>query len=44
MIDQSEIPSGSRIQFITLFLGGAQLCCAFASHGKLHKFAEKPIS
>jgi hypothetical protein len=45
MIDQSETLNGSQVQFITLFLGGAQLCCAFASHGKLHEFgAEKSIS
>jgi hypothetical protein len=29
VIDQSEIPSCSQVQFITLFSGGAQLCCAF---------------
>ncbi len=29
MIDQSEILSRSQVQFITLFFGGAQLCCAF---------------
>jgi hypothetical protein len=28
MIDQSEIPSCSQVQFITLFFGGAQLYCA----------------
>ncbi len=29
MIDQSEILSRGHVQFITLFFGGAQLCCAF---------------
>jgi hypothetical protein len=29
VIDQSEILSRSHVQFITLFSGGAQLCCAF---------------
>jgi hypothetical protein len=29
MIDQSETLSHSQVQFITLFLGGAQLCCVF---------------
>jgi hypothetical protein len=29
MINQSEILSHSQVQFITLFFGGAQLCCAF---------------
>jgi hypothetical protein len=29
VIDQSEILSRSQVQFITLFLGGTQLCCAF---------------
>jgi hypothetical protein len=28
-LDKSEIPSHSQVQFITLFLGAAQLCCAF---------------
>jgi len=28
-MDQSEILNGSQVEFITLFLGGAQLCCAF---------------
>ncbi len=28
MIDQSEILSRSQVQFITLFFGGVQLCCA----------------
>jgi hypothetical protein len=28
-IDKSEILSWSQVQFMTLFLGGAQLCCAF---------------
>ncbi len=28
VIHQSEILSSSQVQFITLFLGGAQLCCA----------------
>jgi hypothetical protein len=28
VIDQSEILSRSHVQFITLSLGGAQLCCA----------------
>jgi hypothetical protein len=28
VIDQSETLSRSQVQFITLFLGGAQLCCA----------------
>jgi hypothetical protein len=45
MIDHLEILSGSQVQLITLIFGGAQLCCAFASHSKLHEFgAEKPIS
>ncbi len=29
MIDQSEILIRSQVQFITLFFGGAQLCCTF---------------
>ncbi len=29
VIDQSEILSRSQVQFITVLLGGAQLCCAF---------------
>ncbi len=29
MIDQSEILSHNQVQFITLFFGGAELCCAF---------------
>ncbi len=29
VIDQSEIPSRSHVQLITLFLGGAQLYCTF---------------
>jgi hypothetical protein len=29
VIDQSKILSGSQAQFITLFLEGVQLCCAF---------------
>ncbi len=29
MIDQSKILSHSQVQFITLFFGGPQLCCAF---------------
>ncbi len=29
MIDQSELLSRSHVQFITLFFGGVQLCCAF---------------
>jgi hypothetical protein len=45
IIDQSEILSRSHIQFSTLFFGGAQLCCAFYQHSKLHDFgAENPIS
>jgi hypothetical protein len=28
VINQSEIFTRSQVQFITLFLGGAQLCCA----------------
>ncbi len=28
VIDQSEILSRSQVQFITLFFGGEQLCCA----------------
>jgi hypothetical protein len=46
MIDQSEILSRSQVQFITLFLGSAQLCVApFTSQGKLLEFgAKKPIS
>jgi hypothetical protein len=42
MINQSEILSCSHVQLITLFFGGAPLCCAFYQPGKLHKFgAEK---
>jgi len=42
MIDQSKILSRNRVQFITLFFGGAQ---PFTSHDKLHEFgAEKLIS
>jgi hypothetical protein len=51
MIHQSEILNCSWVQFITLFFGGAQLCCAshgtavFTSHGKLREFGvEKAIS
>jgi hypothetical protein len=45
MIDESEILTRTQVQFITLFFGGAQLCCAFTSHGKVHEFgAEKPFS
>jgi hypothetical protein len=45
MINQSEVLNRSHVQFITLFFGGAQLCCAFTSHSKLHAFgAKKPIS
>jgi hypothetical protein len=46
MIDQSEILSRSQVQFITLFFGGAQLCCDFTNHAAtLNEFgAEKPIS
>jgi hypothetical protein len=29
VIDQSETLSRSQVQFNPLFLGGAQLCCAF---------------
>jgi hypothetical protein len=29
MMDQSEILSRNQVQFIILFLGGAQLCCVF---------------
>ncbi len=29
IIDQSEILSRGQVQFITLFFGGAQLCCDF---------------
>jgi len=29
MIDQLKILSCGQVQFITLFFGGAQLCCAF---------------
>ncbi len=29
MIDQSEILSSSKVQFITLLFGGTHLCCAF---------------
>jgi hypothetical protein len=40
MIDQSEVLSRSQVQFITLFVGGAQL-----RHLKLDEIsAEKPIS
>jgi hypothetical protein len=28
-LDQSKILSRNQVQFITLFFGGAQLCCAF---------------
>jgi hypothetical protein len=43
MIDQSEILSRSQVQFIALFFGDAQLCCAF-HQPRLHEFgAEKPI-
>jgi hypothetical protein len=31
VIDQREILSRNQVQFITHFLGGAQLCCAFLS-------------
>jgi hypothetical protein len=41
MIDQSEILSRNQVQFITLFFGGAELCCTFTSHGKLHAFGAK---
>jgi hypothetical protein len=45
VIDQSQILSHSQVQFITLLLGGGQLCSAFTSHGKVYKFgAEKPVS
>jgi hypothetical protein len=47
MIDQSEILSCSHVQFITLFFGSTQLCCAFYQpwQAALHEFgAEKPIS
>jgi hypothetical protein len=41
-IDQSEILSRSQVQFITLVLGGAELCVApFSSLGKLHEFGAK---
>jgi hypothetical protein len=29
MINQSEILSRNQVQIMTLFSGGAQLCCAF---------------
>jgi len=29
MIDYSDILSRRQVQFITLFFGGAELCCAF---------------
>jgi hypothetical protein len=45
MINQSEILNRSHLQFITLFFGGAQLCCAFTSHSQLQEFgAKKSIS
>jgi hypothetical protein len=45
MINQSEILSRSQVQFITLFFGGAHLCCTFYQPRKLREFgAEKPIS
>jgi hypothetical protein len=41
MIDQSEIPSRSQVQFSTLFFE----VVPFTSHGTLLEFdAEKPIS
>jgi len=46
MIDQSEELSRSKVQFITHFFGGAQLCCDVYQQprGKLDEFgAEKPI-
>jgi len=45
MIDQSEILSRSKVQFITPFFGGAQLCCDFYQpRDKLDEFgAEKPL-
>ncbi len=45
VMDQSEILNRSQVQFITLLLGGAQLCCAFYQPRKQHEFgAEKSIS
>jgi hypothetical protein len=45
VIDQSKILSRSQVQFIILFLGGAQCVAPPTSLGKLRKFgAEKPIS
>jgi len=46
MIDQSKILSRSQVQFfITLFLGGAQLCSAFYQAQQAAWIdAEKPIS
>jgi hypothetical protein len=46
VIDQSEMPSRSQVQFITLSFWEAHNCVApFTSLGKLHEFgAEKPIS
>ncbi len=46
VINQSEILSSSQVQFITLFLGGAQLCCAFllATASCPNLVQEKPIS
>jgi hypothetical protein len=41
MIDQSEILSRGQVQFITLFFGGAQMCCAF--YQPLQAAQEKPI-
>jgi hypothetical protein len=29
MINESEMLNRIQVQFITLFFGGAQLCCAF---------------
>jgi len=46
VIDQSEMPSRSQVQFITLSFWEAHNCVApFTSLDKLHEFgAEKPIS
>jgi hypothetical protein len=45
VINQSEILTRSQVQFITLFLGGAQLCCAFYQPRQVvHLWWEKPIS
>jgi hypothetical protein len=45
VIDQSEILSRSHVQFITLSLGGAQLCCAIYQPLQAARiWCRKPIS